>query len=173
MDEKLLKIPALLSQACAAYPGGKRGVFRAIESAEGRTLSESTFYAALNSNPTAPDALKVSQLVSVMRVTADISALRYLAAMFGQAVVPLDAGKPDAPTVEGEMLQDYPAVVRFHEVARRYQRRARWARRSCCRPRKWPWPSCARPRPKSSRGAACHASHNERLLHPARRPALL
>ena len=123
MNEKLLKIPALLSQACAAYPGGKRGVFRAIESAEGRTLSESTFYAALNSNPTGPDALKVSQLVSVMRVTADISALRYLAAMFGQAVVPLDAGKPDAPTVEGEMLQDYPAVVRFHEVARRYQAR--------------------------------------------------
>lgn len=120
MKEQLQKVTHLLSQACCSYPGGKRGVFRAIEHEEGRGLSESSFYAALNSNPTAPDTLKVSQLVNVMRVTADVAPLRYLAAMFGYSIVPYEAEAPDAPTAEGEMLQDFPAVVRFHEVGQRY-----------------------------------------------------
>ena len=116
MNEHLQRITALLAQACATYPGGKRGVFKAIEASEGKTLSESSFYAALNSNPTAPDTLKVSQLVSGMRVTADISPLRYLAAMFGHALMSIEADEPDAPTVEAEMLQDFPALVSFHEI---------------------------------------------------------
>jgi len=119
MNEQLQRITSLLSQACATYPGGKRGVFGAIEAIEGKTLKESSLYAALNSNPTAPDTLKVSQLISVMRVTADITPLRYLAAMFGQALVPYEGEEPDAPTAEGEMLQDFPAVVNFHDVGQR------------------------------------------------------
>ena len=120
MKEQLQRITSLLAQACATYPGGKRGVFKAIEHEEGRGLSESSLYTALNANPTAPDTLKVSQLVNVMRVTADVAPLRYLAAMFGYSIVSYEAEAPDAPTAEGEMLQDFPAVVRFHEVGLRY-----------------------------------------------------
>ena len=119
MREQLQRITSLLAQACATYPGGKRGVFKAIEHEAGRGLSESSLYTALNANPTAPDTLKVSQLVNVMRVTADVAPLRYLAAMFGQALVPYEGEEPDAPTAEGEMLQDFPAVVNFHDVGQR------------------------------------------------------
>lgn len=122
MNEQLQRITSLLAQSCATYPSGKRGVFEAMESLEGKTLKESSLYAALNSNPTAPDTLKVSQLVSVMRVTADVSPLRYIAAMFGQALMPIEADEPDAPTAEGEMLQDFPAIVFFHEVGQRLLR---------------------------------------------------
>lgn len=120
MKEQLQRITSLLAQSCATYPSGKRGVFEAMEALEGKTLKESSLYAALNSNPTAPDTLKVSQLISVMRVTADVSALRFLAAMFGYSLVAHDASEPDAPTIEAEMLQDFPAVVRFHEIAQSY-----------------------------------------------------
>lgn len=119
MNEHLQRITALLAQACATYPSGKRGVFEAMEALEGKTLKESSLYAALNSNPTAPDTLKVSQLISVMRITADVSPLRYMAAMFGQALMSIEADEPDAPTAEGEMLQDFPAVVYFHEIGQR------------------------------------------------------
>lgn len=120
MNEQLQRVAALLAQACATYPGGKRGVFKAIEAAEGKTLSESSFYAALNSNPTAPDTLKVSQLISVSRVTGEVSALRFICAIFDHSLVSNDSSQPYAPTIEGEMLQDFPAVVRFHEVATQY-----------------------------------------------------
>lgn len=119
MNEHLQRIASLLSQACATYPGGKGGVFKAIEASEGKSLSASSFYAALNYNPTAQDTLKVSQLISVMRVTGVKDALRFLAAMFGQSLMTIEADEPDAPTAEGEMLQDFPAVVYFHAVGQR------------------------------------------------------
>lgn len=119
MNEHLQRITALLAQACATYPGGKRGVFKAIEASEGKTLSESSFYAALNSNPTAPDTLKVSQFISITRVTGVNDGVRYFAAMLGQALMSIEADEPDAPTAESEMLQDFPAVVYFHEVGQR------------------------------------------------------
>lgn len=122
MKEQLQRITSLLAQSCATYPSGKRGVFEAMEALEGKTLKESSLYAALNSNPTAPDTLKVSQLISVMRVTADVSALRFLAAMFGYSLVAHDASEPDAPTIEGEMLQDFPAIVHFHSIVTKYTR---------------------------------------------------
>lgn len=119
MNEHLQRITALLAQACATYPGGKRGVFKAIEASEGKSLSESSFYAALNSNPTAPDTLKVSQFISITRVTGVNDGVRYFAAMLGQALMSIEADDPDAPTAESEMLQDFPAVVYFHEVGQR------------------------------------------------------
>ena len=119
MNEHLQRITALLAQACATYPGGKRGVFKAIEASEGKTLSESSFYAALNINPTAPDTLKVSQFISITRVTGVNDGVRYFAAMLGQALMSIEADEPDAPTAESEMLQDFPAVVYFHEVGQR------------------------------------------------------
>ena len=81
--------------------------------------SESTFYA--NMNPNGAGKLKMEEFMGVMEVTGDLRALRCLAAFFGQSLVPLEAAEPDAPTVEAEMLQDYPAVVEFHAAAKRYQ----------------------------------------------------
>lgn len=121
MNEHLQRITALLAQACATYPGGKRGVFKAIEASEGKTLSESSFYAALNSNPTAPDTLKVSQLISVMRITADVSPLRYMAAMFNSVLTSLDAVSPDGETLNDEIIQDYPCLVAFHRACKEFR----------------------------------------------------
>lgn len=121
MNEHLQRITALLAQACATHPGGKRGVFKAIEASEGKSLSESSFYAALNSNPTAPDTLKVSQLISVMRVTADVSPLRYMAAMFNSVLTSLDAVSPDSETLNDEIIQDYPCLVAFHRACKEFR----------------------------------------------------
>ena len=121
MNEQLQKVTHLLSQACCSYPGGKRGVFKAIEALEGKSLSESSFYAALNCNPTAPDTLKVSQLVSVMRVTADTSPLRFMAAMFNFVLASLDAVAPDGETLNDEIIQDYPCLVAFHRACKEFK----------------------------------------------------
>lgn len=121
MNEQLQRITSLLAQACATYPSGKRGVFEAMESLEGKTLKESSLYAALNSNPTAPDTLKVSQLISVMRVTADVSPLRYMAAMFNSVLTSLDAVSPDGETLNDEIIQDYPCLVAFHRACKEFR----------------------------------------------------
>lgn len=121
MNEQLQKITSLLAQSCATYPSGKRGVFEAMEALEGKTLKESSLYAALNSNPTAPDTLKVSQLISVMRVTADVSPLRYMAAMFNSVLTSLDAVSPDSETLNDEIIQDYPCLVAFHRACKEFK----------------------------------------------------
>ena len=121
MNEQLQRITSLLAQSCATYPSGKRGVFEAMEALEGKTLKESSLYAALNSNPTAPDTLKVSQLISVMRVTADVSPLRYMAAMFNSVLTSLDAVSPDGETLNDEIIQDYPCLVAFHRACKEFK----------------------------------------------------
>lgn len=121
MNVQLQRITSLLAQSCATYPSGKRGVFEAMEALEGKTLKESSLYAALNSNPTAPDTLKVSQLISVMRVTADVSALRYMAAMFNSVLTSLDAVSPDGETLNDEIIQDYPCLVAFHRACKEFK----------------------------------------------------
>lgn len=121
MNEQLQRITSLLAQSCATYPSGKRGVFEAMEALEGKTLKESSLYAALNSNPTAPDTLKVSQLISVMRVTADVSPLRYMAAMFNSVLTSLDAVSPDSETLNDEIIQDYPCLVAFHRACKEFK----------------------------------------------------
>lgn len=121
MNEQLQRITSLLAQSCATYPSGKRGVFEAMKALEGKTLKESSLYAALNSNPTAPDTLKVSQLISVMRVTADVSPLRYMAAMFNSVLTSLDAVSPDGETLNDEIIQDYPCLVAFHRACKEFR----------------------------------------------------
>lgn len=117
---QLQRICALLQQACSSYPGGMRAVRQAMADKKGVSeRSESTFYA--NMNPNGAGKLKMEEFMGVMEVTGDLRALRCLAAFFGQSLVPLEAAEPDAPTVEAEMLQDYPAVVEFHAAAKRYQ----------------------------------------------------
>ena len=126
MNEHLQRITSLLAQSCATYPSGKRGVFEAMESLEGKTLKESSLYAALNSNPTAPDTLKVSQLISVMRITADVSPLRYMAAMFNSVLTSLDAVSPDGETLNDEIIQDYPCLVAFHRACKEFREAVAW-----------------------------------------------
>lgn len=114
MDAHTQKVTQLISQACNQYPGGLSAVFDAIKDRDGCSRAKATFYADFNPNPTTNGKMKVCDFVSAMQITGDITALRYLAGMFGFSLAPLVNVEPDAPTLEGEMLHDYPAVADFH-----------------------------------------------------------
>lgn len=116
MDSPSQKVTRLISQACNQYPGGLRAVFAAIrEQPESAQRSESTFYADFNANASSNGNLKVRDFLSAMQITGDVSALRYIASLFGYTLTSFSSIEPDAPTVEAEMLQDYPALVDFHK----------------------------------------------------------
>ncbi len=122
MESPSQSVTRLTNQACAQYPGGLRAVFAAIREREGDAArSESTFYADLNPNPTSQGKLKVRDFMACMEITGNVEPLRYMASLFGYSLTPLACVEPDAPTMEGEMLQDYPAVVAFHEAVKDYQ----------------------------------------------------
>ena len=119
-----LQVTQLACQACARHPGGIRAVFQSIKQERGETgkaRSESHFYAELNPNPTSLAKLKVETLISVMVATGDVEPLRYLAAYFGYSLASLDAVEPDAPTLEAEMLSDYPSLVAFHKAVQDFR----------------------------------------------------
>lgn len=122
MESPSQVVTKLINQACAQYPGGLRAVFAIIREQEGDgARAESTFYADLNANPSSQGKLKVRDLISCMQITGNHDALRYLAAHFGYALTSLSAVEPDAPTVEAEMLQDYPDLVSFHASVEAYR----------------------------------------------------
>ncbi len=123
MESASQTVTLLLNQSCAQYSGGLRAVFTAIREKEGGSArSESTFYADLNPNPTSQGKLKVKDFVACMEITGNVDALRYMASLFGYSLTSLSCVEPDAPTVEAEMLQDYPAVVAFHESVQAFKR---------------------------------------------------
>lgn len=122
MDTPSRRVTRLISQACARHPGGLRAVFQAINVEQGGRKAESTFYADFNPNETSAGKLKVADLIDAMRITGDVEALRYLAGLFGYVLAALDAIEPDAPTLEAEMLSDYPSVVAFHKEVAEYGR---------------------------------------------------
>ncbi len=123
MESPSQTVTRLLNQACSQYPGGLRAVFSAIREKEGDAArSESTFYADMNPNPTSTGKLKARDLIACMEITANVEPLRYMASLFGYSLTRLSAVEPDAPTVEAEMLQDYPAVVAFHESVQNFRR---------------------------------------------------
>ncbi len=123
MESASQTVTRLLNQACAQYPGGLRAVFTAIREKEGGSArSESTFYADLNPNPTSQGKLKVKDFVACMEITGNVDALRYMVSLFGYSLTSISCVEPDAPTVEAEMLQDYPAVVAFHESVQAFKR---------------------------------------------------
>lgn len=115
MDTPSQKVTRLMNQACGQYPGGKRAVFLAIQEMEGVKKSEQTFYADFNPSPSSNGNLKVRDFIAAMQITGDITALRYLASLFGCTLMALSNCEPDAPNLEAEMLQDYPALVDFHK----------------------------------------------------------
>lgn len=122
MEAPSQTVTRLTSQACAQYPGGLRAVFSAIREKEGNAArSESTLYADLNPHPTSQGKLKVRDFMACMEITGNIEPLRYMASLFGYSLTPLSGVEPDAPTVEAEMLQDYPAVVAFHQAIQDFQ----------------------------------------------------
>ena len=59
--------------------------------------------------------------MAAMEITGEYDALRYMAAYFGFSLSRLSSVEPDAPTVEAEMLQDYPALVAFHESVQAFR----------------------------------------------------
>lgn len=122
METPSQTVTRMLNQACVQYPGGLRAVFSAIREKEGDAArSESTFYADMNPNPTSTGKLKVRDLIACMEITANVEPLRYMASLFGYSLTRLSAVEPDAPTVEAEMLQDYPAAVAFHQAIQDYR----------------------------------------------------
>lgn len=46
------------------------------------------------------------------------SALSILSNAIGYEITPIIQNTPDQPTIEAEMLDDYPALIRFHEAIR-------------------------------------------------------
>ncbi len=116
METHSQKVTRLISQACAQYPGGLGAVFEAIQDQEGCAKAKATFYADFNPNPTSAGKLKLCDFIAATQITGDYAALRYMAALFGFSLTPLMPVEPDAPTMEGEMLHDYPAVSEFHSA---------------------------------------------------------
>ena len=122
MDNPAQKVTRLISEACARYPnGGLRAVFQAIQQRGGKKRSESTFYADFNPNESSLGNLKVADFMAAMEITGEYEALRYMAAYFGFSLSSLSSVEPDAPTVEAEMLQDYPALVAYHETLQQFR----------------------------------------------------
>lgn len=131
MEDPSRTVTRLISQACSQYPGGLRAVVNLIRQHDGdRPRSESTLYADFNPNPTSTGKLKVRDLMQAMEITGNHGVLRYMAAHFGYSLTSLTSVEPDAPTLEGEMLQDYPAVVAFHEAIQA-SGTAKWSTRLC------------------------------------------
>lgn len=123
MDNPSQKVTRLISEACARYPnGGLRAVFQAIQEKGGKKRSESTFYADFNPNESSQGNLKIADFMAAMEITGEYEALRFMAAYFGFTLSRLSSVEPDAPTVEAEMLQDYPALVAFHDAIQSFRR---------------------------------------------------
>lgn len=121
MENPAQKVTRLISEACARYPGGLHEVFKVIQEKGGKKRSSSTSYADFNPNPTSLGSLKIADFMQALEITGSHEALRYMAAYFGYSLIGLASVEPDAPTVEAEMLQDYPAVVAFHEAVKNYR----------------------------------------------------
>lgn len=122
MEDPSQVVTRLISQSCSQYPGGIRAVAGIIrQNDKERPRSESTLYADFNPNPTSTGKLKVRDLMQAMTITGDHGALRYMASYFGYSLTSLASVEPDAPTIEGEMLQDYPALVEFHQSVKQFK----------------------------------------------------
>lgn len=123
MNELSQRIAQLVHSAASRYPGGITAIApRLME--DGR--AERTVYQDLSPRPRKlgdgrmkPPCPKVADLIRVMEITGNLEPLYALCAHFGLAPVSLNAMEPDAPTVEREMLQDVPSVVRLHEACDR------------------------------------------------------
>ena len=118
MNKLLQAVAAKTYQLCRTYPGGIRAMFAGMRERHG--LSESSVYVDLNPN-NGQSTLRVWELVRVMEATGEHGPLRELANWFGYSLASAADEEPDAPTLEGEALQDYPPLVAFHEGCKLYR----------------------------------------------------
>lgn len=82
-------------------------------------LAKPYFTLARELNPDDDGAkLDASLILPIMLHTGDHSPLEFLAHALGYRLTAINA-TPDSPTVEAECLDDYPALVEFHDSIRR------------------------------------------------------
>lgn len=115
MNDAERKVTELTQNALLRYPGGMRAAIRVM----GLERAYSTIVGDLNPN-SMQGRLKVDTLIKTMEITGDLSPLHFLNGHFGQSATSFLNDTPDAPTVEAEMLQDYPALVNYHNAVKDY-----------------------------------------------------
>lgn len=116
MTDAERQITALVQTALLQYPGGMRAAFEAMDTER----SYSTLAGDLNPN-SVQGRLKVGTLIRIMELTGNKDALRYLCACFGGSFTPFGSEIPDAPTLEKEIIQDYPDVVALHRATQDFR----------------------------------------------------
>ncbi len=125
MTDAERKTTSLTQAAAQGYPGGMTAVVRIItkdDAVAGRKArAASTLYGDFSPHESSNGRLKVGDMIRVMQITGDHEPLRFLAALFGYTISPLNPHEPDAPTLEAEALQDYPDVVALHRALCAYR----------------------------------------------------
>lgn len=125
MSDIARKVTELAQEAINRAPVGMRA-FHAILAAEEKAENEkgraySTLCADFSPHKSSNGNLKVSDWVRSMEYTGEYDSLRRLLAHFGMLPTPMYAVTPDAPTLDAEMLQDYPAMVGFHQAVQDFR----------------------------------------------------
>lgn len=110
MHDAEWKVTNLINNAASGYPGGLRAIHGGMPGRAYSTLSGDV-------NPNNHTAhLKVADMIHIMKATGDIDALRYMAALFGMRLHPMDGNEPDAPTMYEEFYQTIKASVNFQKL---------------------------------------------------------
>lgn len=113
MTDAERQVTALTQNAAQQYPGGMRAVFAAM----GTSKSYSTLAGDLSPYST-QGRLKVGDWVRILELTGNLDSLRYVCAHFSGSFMPFSCDAPDLPTLNEEIIQDYPDVVALHTAAR-------------------------------------------------------
>lgn len=122
MPDEFAPVLASVHKMCVQFGGGISGIVDLLLDMEGdKRRAKATLYSDLNPNPSSLGRLKARDMYLLMKIAQNFEPLRILAAMCGFSLISLSNVEPDAPTVEAEMLQDYPALVAFHETLQQYR----------------------------------------------------
>lgn len=123
MQDEFTPILASVSKVCSQFEGGITAILDVLLAEEGeRRRAKATLYSDLNPNQTSLGRLKARDMYRLMKIANNFEPLRIMAAMCGFSLISLSSIEPDSPSLEGEMLQDYPAVVAFHESIQAFKR---------------------------------------------------
>lgn len=122
MQDEFGPVLASVYKICTQFEGGITAILDLFLAEDGdKPRSKATLYGDLNPNSTNLGRLKAKDMYRFMKIAHNFEPLRVMAAMCGFSLVSLSSVEPDAPTVEQEMLQDYPAVVAFHEAIQNFR----------------------------------------------------
>lgn len=121
MRDEFGPVLASVHKICTQFEGGATAILDLFLAEDGdKPRSKATLCADLNPNPTSSGKLKARDMYRLMKIAHNFEPLRVMAAMCGFSLVSMNGEKPDAPTVEAEMLQDYPALVEFHKACQEH-----------------------------------------------------